>query len=148
MNDEVLQALLESKHTAAAVARECVDAAAAGALGRDRLAESLRSYILAKYRITEEDCASDSMDELSRASMDKLAVLGADACEGDTASNCDGANCSRSGAEDSPRLRSALPISLRACHRKRLDLVIQETHTNRLRGVFSHMSLRRLLLFP
>ena len=88
MNDEVLQALLESKRAAAAVARECVDAAAAGALERDRLAESLRSYILAKYRITEEDCASDSMDELSRASMDKLAVLG----PGDTASNCDGAD--------------------------------------------------------
>ena len=84
MNDEVLQALLESKRAAAAVARECVDAAAAGALERDRLAESLRSYILAKYRITEEDCASDSMDE--------LAVLGADAYEGDTASNCDGAD--------------------------------------------------------
>lgn len=92
MNDEVLQALLESKRAAAAVARECVDAAAAGALERERLAESLRSYILAKYRITEEDCASDSMDELSRASMDKLAVLGADAYEGDTASNCDGAD--------------------------------------------------------
>lgn len=92
MNDEVLQALLESKRAAAAVARECVDAAATGTLGKDRLAESLRSYILAKYHITEEDCASDSMDELSHASMDKLAVLGADAYEGDTASNCDGAD--------------------------------------------------------
>ena len=82
MNDEILQALLESKRAAAAFAQECVDAATAGTLGRDRLAESLRSYILAKYRITEEDCASDSMDELSRASMDKLAALGPDAYEG------------------------------------------------------------------
>ena len=58
MNDEVLQALLESKRAAAAVARECVDAAAAGALERDRLAESLRSYILAKYRLSDGDFAS------------------------------------------------------------------------------------------
>ena len=51
-------------------------------------------------------------------------------------------------AEGSPRLRSVSPISRRLSYKKRLDLVIQETHTNRLRGVFSHMSLRRLLLFP
>ena len=50
MNDEVLQALLESKR-----------AAAAGALERERLAESLRSYILAKYRINDGDCASSSL---------------------------------------------------------------------------------------
>ncbi len=60
MNDKVLQALLESKRAAAAVAQECVNAAAAGALGRERLAESLRSYILAKYRITDGDCVSSS----------------------------------------------------------------------------------------
>lgn len=58
MNDEVLQALLESKRAAAAVARECVNAAAAGALERDRLAESLRSYILAKYHLSDGDFAS------------------------------------------------------------------------------------------
>lgn len=58
MNDEVLQALLESKRAAAAVARECVDAAAAGALERERLAESLRSYILAKYHLSDGDFAS------------------------------------------------------------------------------------------
>ena len=52
MNDEVLQALLESKRAAAAVARECVDAAAAGALERERLA---------KYRINDGDCASSSL---------------------------------------------------------------------------------------
>ena len=58
MNDEVLQALLESKRAAAAVPRECVNAAAAGALERDRLAESLRSYILAKYHLSDGDFAS------------------------------------------------------------------------------------------
>ena len=61
MNDEVLQALLESKRAAAAVARECVDAAAQGALDRDGFAESLRTYILAKYRINDGDCASSSL---------------------------------------------------------------------------------------
>lgn len=92
MNDEVLQALLESKREASTIADDCLSAASAGMLDRERLAKALKAYILAKYRITEDDCASESMDDLSRASMDKLASLGPEAYEGDTASNCDGAD--------------------------------------------------------
>lgn len=92
MNEEVLQALLETKRTCADVAAQCVQAAEARALTRDELVDGLRAYVLAKYHLTQGECASDDMDELSRASMDKMAALGPDAFGEDTASNCDGAD--------------------------------------------------------
>ena len=101
----IMDRLLAAKRGAALVCNEFESDRAAGTLDASRVESLVRRFILAKFRLDEEEAApaGDNLEKLAQASLAKMLKIAPDLVKSeDKAANCDGA--------DSATVKQALMI--------------------------------------
>lgn len=92
MKDDVLKELLASRDVAAQAAHEAREAHAAGSLDQAQLTRLLTRYILAKYRLDENEYEDLRLDHLAEASIAKMLKAPAHEARSLDGATCDGAD--------------------------------------------------------
>ena len=92
MRSGAAQEILASKKAAAQCVAAFADMRMRNELDTTAVSNALYGYILAKYRITPEECASRRLDDLAKASLEAMLQRNGGASLEDTAATCDGAD--------------------------------------------------------